>query len=115
MYVALGEEALAAKLIAASRDKAGVDLAEVIVRYELKRYQLYLESVGKMTKALKDMILGTVEAQHGNEFVSGVSGTRNLGYAAAFRRMCQSREFSFEAANPRHEHEWEDLKQTRIP
>ena len=23
--------------------------------------------------------------------------------------------FSFEAANPRHEHEWEDLKQTRIP
>ena len=22
---------------------------------------------------------------------------------------------SFEAANPRHEHEWEDLKQTRIP
>ena len=78
MYVALGEEALAAKLIAASRDKAGVDLAEVIVRYELKRYQLYLESVGKMTKALKDLILGAVEAQHRNEFCFGECPEREI-------------------------------------
>jgi hypothetical protein len=46
MFVALGEEPLATKIIATSRDRAGADLVEGIVRGELKQYQSYLESIG---------------------------------------------------------------------
>jgi hypothetical protein len=65
------------------------------VKFEIDVLKLAVAEKGnpnKMTKAPKEMILGALEAQHGNEFYFGeCSGTRNLGYGAAFRRMCQSR------------------------
>jgi hypothetical protein len=46
MFTALGQESLAAQLIVARQDKAGINVAEGIVRDELTRYKSYLESVG---------------------------------------------------------------------
>jgi hypothetical protein len=46
MFKALGEESLAATIIASIQDKAGISIAEGIVRDELTRYKSYLESVG---------------------------------------------------------------------
>ena len=46
MFSALGQESLATQLIAASRDRAGTDVAQGIVRDEVTRYKSYLESIG---------------------------------------------------------------------
>src|SRR5215471_3091317 len=46
MFSALGEESLAARLIAARQDSAGVDVTQSILRDELVRYKPYLENIG---------------------------------------------------------------------
>jgi hypothetical protein len=46
MFMALGEEELATKLIVARNDKAGIGVSEGIIREDVWRYKSYLESVG---------------------------------------------------------------------
>jgi hypothetical protein len=80
MFVALGEEPLATKLIATSRDRAGADLVEGIVRDELSQYQMYLESIGffnlkknvRLIAFAEDNLEGTVPAALRGEISSAL-------------------------------------------
>jgi hypothetical protein len=62
MFAALGQESLASKIIAASRDPAGVGVIEGIVRDEVTRYSVHLKTIG-FTNLVVDLRLRVFSEQ----------------------------------------------------